>query len=80
MESYKSGAPKKATNLSLNVELLRAARKRDINLSATLEAALIEKLQALDSQDWLTDNEVAIEEYAAHVKGNGVYSDGVRRF
>ena len=72
--------PKKATNLSINVELLSAARERGINLSATLEAALIEELRSQDTSEWLEENEKAINEYAAHVRTRGVFSDGVRRF
>ena len=33
-------APKKPTNLSINIELLTEARQLKINLSATLEQAL----------------------------------------
>ncbi len=37
---YDSEAPKKATNLSLNSDLLKRSRELNINLSATLEQAL----------------------------------------
>lgn len=80
MRSYDSSSPKKATNLSINVELLKAARERKINLSATLESALIERLRAWDEQAWLAENTEAIDEYADHVGEHGVFSDGVRRF
>ena len=43
--AYDHSAPKKATNLSINSDLLRLARERGINLSATLETALAEKLR-----------------------------------
>ena len=35
-------APKKATNIRINSDLLAAAKKLKINLSATLETSLIE--------------------------------------
>ncbi len=38
--TYRTNAPKKATNLSLNSELLAEAKRLNINLSATMEKAL----------------------------------------
>ncbi|MER0298480.1 type II toxin-antitoxin system CcdA family antitoxin [Vibrio vulnificus] len=35
--AYSTQAPKKATNLSLNSELLAEAKRLNINLSATME-------------------------------------------
>ncbi|OGR14602.1 MAG: hypothetical protein A2341_07515 [Deltaproteobacteria bacterium RIFOXYB12_FULL_58_9] len=72
--------PKKAANLSINVRLLKMARKRKINLSATLEAALVEKLQAQDVSEWVAENAKSIDEYASHVQKVGVFSDRLRRF
>jgi antitoxin CcdA len=72
--------PKKAANLSINVGLLKMARKRKINLSATLEEALLEKLRAQDSSEWLAENEKSMDEYADHVRKVGVFSDRLRRF
>lgn len=72
--------PKKATNVSVNADILKAARSRKINLSATLEAALIAKLQICERQEWADSNSQALDEYADHVDKNGVFSDGLRRF
>lgn len=44
---YDIHAPKKATNLSLNSDLLQKARDLKVNLSATLEQALKDKLKML---------------------------------
>ncbi len=71
---------KKATNLSVNADLLKMARRRKINLSTTLEAALREKLHAESHREWLAENERALDEYAQHVAAAGVFSDGLRRF
>ena len=46
---FDSEAPKKATNLSINSDLLSKARAMKINLSATLERALQEKLAEASS-------------------------------
>lgn len=71
---------RKATNLSVDVRLLRLARRRKINLSATLEEALRAKLEVLEQSEWLAENAEALNGYAEHVAGVGVFSDGLRRF
>ncbi|MDP3877947.1 MAG: type II toxin-antitoxin system CcdA family antitoxin [Methylobacter sp.] len=43
---YDTSAPKKTTNLSINSALLHEAKALKINLSATLEAALLNELKA----------------------------------
>lgn len=73
-------APKRAANVSIRSDLLEAARAYDINLSATLESALIEQLHEARQQKWLEDNREAIAAYNEHVERHGVFSDGVRRF
>lgn len=80
MKEHSLTGPKKATNLSINVRLLKMARKRKINLSATLEEALVEKLRAEDACEWLAENEESIDEYANHIREVGVFSDRLRRF
>ena len=47
---FSSQAPKKATNLSLNSELLAEAKRLNINLSATMEKAL--EIQVLPGDIW----------------------------
>lgn len=42
--SYDHQAPKRPANLSINADLLAKARDLKINLSATLEQALVEVL------------------------------------
>ena len=41
---YDQNAPKKSTNLSINSDLLAKTRAMKINLSATLEKALLNEL------------------------------------
>ena len=52
---------KKAVNVSIQSELLDAARAQDINLSATLEAALVDQLRIRRRARWLTEHAAAIE-------------------
>ena len=73
-------SPKKPANLSLSADLLARARQFDINLSATLERALIETLQVRQSEQWRTQHRVAIQAYNARVDETGVFSDALRSF
>jgi antitoxin CcdA len=77
---YDDTAPKKATNLSVNSDLLRKARELDINLSSALEQALEQIVKRRLSEQWLEENRGAIESYNEHVDEHGVFSDEVRGF
>jgi antitoxin CcdA len=71
---------KKAVNVSISVALLQAARKSEINLSATLEAAVERQLKQLRKREWLEQNGDAIQAYNRDVEEHGVFSDGLRAF
>ncbi len=73
-------APKKAANLTINSDLLNKARALDINLSATLEHALVEALRTRQRELWLAENRAAMAAYNQHVEAEGVFSDGLRSF
>lgn len=77
---YDQNAPKKATNLSVNSDLLKKARDLDINLSAALEQALTDQLKAKQAQQWREQNKTAIAAYNKSVDDNSVFSDGLRSF
>lgn len=73
-------ASKKATNLSINSDLLSKARESGINLSATLEQALTEALKARQQEQWLADNQAAIASYNEDVEKHGSFADTLRSF
>jgi len=77
---YNLQAPKKATNVSINSDLLQKARKLKVNLSATLESAIEEKLKAIEAEQWRKDNKQSIEKYNDFVEENGLLSDEHRAF
>lgn len=79
-QTHDVDAPKRATNLSINADLLARARALEINLSATLECALVEALRQQQREDWLRKNRVAIDAYNEEVESRGVFSDGLRTF
>lgn len=77
---YDLNAPKKATNLSLNSDLLIKSKALNINLSATLEQALKEKLAATEAKIWVHDNKNAIKAYNEFIEDNGCFGDEFRSF
>jgi len=77
---YDSSAPKKATNLSINSDLLTQAKSLHINISAVLESALADKVKQKMRDDWLEENKDAIAQYNQSVSETGVFSDGMRSF
>lgn len=70
----KANKRKKAVNLSIDEDLLAAARAQGLNLSAILERALSKEQARL----WLAENSAAIEAYNEDIRQNGVWSDGMR--
>jgi antitoxin CcdA len=73
-ELYDYSAPKKATNLSINSDLLVKTRELKINLSATLEQALQEKLKLVKENTWKEENKLAIKTYNQFIEENGSFS------
>ena len=77
---YDIHAPKKATNLSLNSDLLQKARDLKVNLSATLEQALKDKLKSVEEERWKKESKAAIAAYNEFVADNGCVDDEFRNF
>lgn len=75
-----SGAAKKATNLSINSDLLAQAKALKINLSATLEARLTELIKAKHRELWQEENKAAIASYNQLTEEHGLFSDDLRCF
>jgi antitoxin CcdA len=75
-----AAVPKRSANVSVRSDLLAAARDVGLNLSATLERALVEELAAAGRRKWREENQEAIQAYNEHVEKHGVFSDEVRRF
>ena len=77
---YNKEAKKKATNISINSELLEKAKKYKINISANVEKTLEELIRQYEIQNWEKENKEAIESYNERIAKNGVFSDGLRSF
>ncbi len=77
---YDKKAPQKATNLSINSDLLIKARDLKINLSATLEYALVADVRKAECQKWQTENKEAVNALNELAENNGLFSDSYRAF
>ena len=77
---FEAAAGKKPANVSINGDLLQKAKALKINLSATLEAALIESIKAQQRELWKAENRTAIAAYNRLVEQHGVFGDGLRGF
>lgn len=77
---YDHDAPKKPTNLSINSDLLSKSKALNINLSATLEQVLRDKLAETEADNWRKENKRAIQAYNEMVEEHGLFSDEHRPF
>ena len=79
-EFYDTSAAKKATNLSVNSDLLAKAKAQKINLSATLEEALQEKLIQKTHEQWKRDNANALKANVDFIETHGYFGSEHRVF
>lgn len=75
---FDSKATKKPTNLSVNSDLLSRARKMKINLSATLEKALVAEIRKAEKVKWIKRNKKAISALNDLAEQKGLFSDSFR--
>ena len=78
--TYDIHAEKKATNLSINADLLKKAKSYKINLSKNFESYLNQLVKEQEEKKWKATNSKAIEAFNARVEQYGVFSDGLRSF
>ena len=71
---------KKATNLSIDGDLIDQARRLKLNLSQVLEAGLVDAVRRHERAQWLEKNRAALDAYNEHIEKHGVFSDGLRSF
>lgn len=68
IDVFDRAAPKKATNVSVNSDLLRQAKELGVNLSRTLEAGLENVVREERRRRWLEENRAAIRAYNEHLE------------
>jgi len=65
-------ATKKATNLSLNIKVLEAAREMGMNLSQTVNTLLADEVKRRYWEKWNEDNKEAMAAYNERVAKYGL--------
>jgi antitoxin CcdA len=79
-ERSMNAMPKKATNLSLQQDLLAEAKSLDLNLSAELNKALADIVKRKRAEKWLRENQEGIAAYNRYVEKHGVFGDEFRQW
>jgi antitoxin CcdA len=74
------GKRKAPTNLSLRIDLVERARVLGLNLSEVVEATLEQAIRSAEQQQWLAENDKAIEYYNSFVEKNGLFGEEFREF
>ena len=69
---FDASAPKRATNVSLNSDLLEQAKALRINVSRACERGPAEQIAELRDRCWLEENREAIESSNAYVEAHGL--------
>lgn len=73
-------AAKKATNLSLNVKVLEAARGLGMNLSQTVDTLLAGEVKRRYWEKWNLDNKDGIVAYNERIRTQGIWGAKYRTF
>ena len=71
---------KARTNVSIDQNLLEAARSHNLILSSILEDAIKKELSVLQQEEWESSNKESIASYNKHIADKGVFSDEMRTF
>ncbi|NML12573.1 type II toxin-antitoxin system CcdA family antitoxin [Sphingobium sp. AR-3-1] len=80
MTRHKRIATRKATNLSLDVDLVADAKELGINLSRACEEALRSEIAAERGRRWKEDNAAGIAASNAYVEKHGLPLEKYRQF
>ncbi|MBP2299344.1 type II toxin-antitoxin system CcdA family antitoxin [Azospirillum picis] len=69
---FDASAPKRATNVSINSDLLEQARAMGINVSRACERGLADQITELRHKCWLEENREALDSSNAYVEAHGL--------
>lgn len=71
---------KSRTNVSIDRDILSAARDLRINISAVLEARLRDEIKIERQKAWKAENRGALDDANGFLERHGLWSDGLRQF
>ncbi|MHC8494772.1 type II toxin-antitoxin system CcdA family antitoxin [Thalassospira sp. SM2505] len=80
MAGVNAAALRKATNISIDVELLAEAKSLGINISRTAEQGLREAVAKKRAEQWRAQNKAALEASNAFVEEQGIPLSAHRKF
>jgi antitoxin CcdA len=66
---------KKPANVSIDAEILAAAKAQGINLSAVLEEELRKRVQDARVKKWQKENRAVFESYNKYIERNGIFGE-----
>ena len=72
--------PRRATNITLPIDLLAEARTAGLNVSQVCERGLIAEIAAMRARQWLEENREALESSRRYVEQNALPLAAYRRF
>ena len=78
--AHRATAPRRATNVSLDEELLREARELEVNVSRSAEEGLRAAVRKAKTLAWQRENAEAIEAANAWVEQHGLPLEKYRMF
>lgn len=67
-----SGGVRRATNVSINAQLLAEARKLEVNISRAAEQGLRQSIAERRAELWLAANQDALDSSNAYVEQHGL--------
>lgn len=80
MERKVREARRRATNVSLPIDLVEEARKLNVNISKACEAGLREDVAKTRADRWREENRAAIDYWNCWVEENGLPLEEYRQF
>jgi antitoxin CcdA len=72
--------PKRAVNLTIDAEILAAAKAQGINLSQTLEDELRKRTQKAREAKFREESREAIESFNRFIEKNGIFGEEFRNW
>lgn len=79
-DDAKPSGPRRATNVSLDSELLAEAKALGVNISRACERGLAQEVAAAKEKRWLEENAAALDAANAYVEARGLPLARHRKF
>jgi antitoxin CcdA len=71
---------KRATNVTLSIDLVENAKRLGINVSQACESGLTDQVRKALGEEWRRDNREAVENWNRWIRENGMPYDEYRHY